>query len=154
MERLDFRQLYDELEVMRDYLDSLFQQIQESSPILLLPDSGELSRKLLPGVQDTLRIQIEESNDEIVIRVEKIPGDLSQDIAIDLIHPMALKIFCIPREWNLENTKEYTTREHHFEFISQIISLPVPVTSEGKHTSLRNGILTVHLKKPDEDPET
>ncbi len=86
MERLYFQHVYEELEVMRNYMDSLFQQIQESNPIPLLPSSSEPSRKLLPGVQDNLQIQIVEYKDEIVVSAEMIPGDLKRDITINLIH--------------------------------------------------------------------
>nr|WP_319540456.1 Hsp20/alpha crystallin family protein [uncultured Methanospirillum sp.] len=153
MERLYFQHVYEELEVMRNYMDSLFQQIQESNPIPLLPSSSEPSRKLLPGVQDNLQIQIVEYKDEIVVSAEMIPGDLKRDITINLIHPMALQISCVRREWKKEDKIEYTMCEHSFGYISQIIPLPSPVTSEGTYASLKNGILKVHLKKCNENPE-
>lgn len=145
--------MYEELEVMRNYIDSLFQEIQKSSPVPLLPSSSEPSRKLLPGVQDNLQIQIMESKDEIVVIVEMLPGDLKQDLTIDLIHPMALKISCVRREWKKEDKIEYTMCEHSFGYISQIISLPMSVSKEGTHASLKNGILNVHLKKCDDNRE-
>jgi HSP20 family protein len=154
MEQLYFQQVYEELEVVRNYMDSLFQQIQESSPILLLPSSDEPSRKLLPGVQDNLLIQLVESKDEIVVSAKMISGDLKRDITIDLIHSMALKISCVRRGWKKEDKTEYTLCEHSFGYISQIIPFPKPVTIEGTRTSFKNGILEVHLKKRDKSPES
>lgn len=153
MKRLYFQQVYEELEVMRNYMDSLFQQIQESSPILFLPSSDVPSRKLLPGVQDNLQIQLVESKDEIVVSAQMIPGDLKQDITIDLFHPMALKISCVRRKWKKKDKIEYIMCEHSFGYISQIITLPMPVSRDGIYTSLKNGVLKVHLKKCDANPE-
>ena len=147
MTRLYYQHVFDELEHMRNYMESLFQQIQETSPIALLPASDEQSRKLLPGVQDNLTISVMESDDEIIVTATMIPGDLNRDITIDLIHSKALKISCVRRDWKKEDKKEYSMCEHRYGYISQIISLPHPVIEEGSAASVKNGILEVRLKK-------
>lgn len=147
MTRQHYQYVFDELEAMRNYMDSLFQQIQETSQIALLPASSESSRKLLPGVQDNLKVTIKECTEEIVVTAEMIPGDLNRDITIDLIHPLDLKISCTHKEWKKERKKGYSMCEHRYGHISQIVHLPAPVTEEGSYASITNGIVEVHLKK-------
>lgn len=145
MTRLHYQDVFDELERMRNYMDLLFQQIQENSPIALLPSCGESSRKLLPGVQDNLQVSVVEYDDEIVVTAEMIPGDLQKDIEISLIHPLALKISCVRREWKKEDNKGYSLCKHSFGYISQIIPLPEPVCEAGSTASYTKGILLVLL---------
>ena len=142
-----YEYIFDELEDIRNYMDSLFQQIQETSPIALLPASHEPVRKLLPEVQDNLKISVTEYDDEVVVTAEMIPGDLIKDIKIELILPQALKISCVRREWKKEEKMEYSMCEHSFGYISQIVPLPASVKEEGSNASIKNGILEVHLKK-------
>ena len=142
-----YEYIFEELEDIRNYMDSLFQQIQETSPIALLPASHEPTRKLLPEVQDNLKITVTEYDDEVVVTAEMIPGDLIKDIKIELILPPALKICCVRREWKKEEKKEYSMCEHSFGYISQIVPLPAPVKEEGSNASFKNSILEVHLKK-------
>ncbi|PWR75957.1 Hsp20/alpha crystallin family protein [Methanospirillum stamsii] len=146
-----YEYIFEELEYMKNYMDALFQQIQEASPIALLPASHDPERKLLPGVQDNLKVNITEYEDEIVITAEMIPGDLKRDIKIDLIHPLALKISCVRREWKKEEKMEYSMLEHSFGYISQIVPLPKPVDESGSKALYKNGVLEVHLKKSEPD---
>jgi HSP20 family protein len=142
-----YEYIFEELENIRDYMDSLFQQIQETSPIVLLPPSHEPDRKLLPGVQDNLKVTVVEYDKEIVVTAEMIPGDLINDIKIDLIRSRALKISCIRREWKKEEKMEYCMCEHNYGYISQIIPLPAFVNEKGSNAQYKDGVLEVHLKK-------
>jgi len=146
-----YEYIFDELEYMRNYMDSLFQQIQETSPIALLPASHEPARKLLPGVQDNLKVTVTEYEDEIVVIAEMIPGDLKKDIKIDLIHPQALKISCARREWKREEKLEYSMLEHSFGYISQVVPLPKPVHESGSNALYKGGVLEIHLKKSEKE---
>ena len=151
MTRWYYRNIYEELEDMRDYIDSLFQQIQETSPIALLPTS-QSGMKLLPGVQDNFRVTVIESDDEVVVTVEMVPGYLKKDITIDLLHSKALKISCEHRECKQEETMQYFQCEESFKSFTQIVPLLKPVTDEGSNASFRDNVLEVHLKKAVEDP--
>lgn len=140
--------IFDELDHIRNYLDSLFQQMQEPNPIALLPASHETDRKLLPMVLDNIRITVNEFDDEVVVTAEIVPGDLKKDIKIELLHPLALKIACVHREWKKEEKREYSICEQSLGYISQIVPLPSPVVEEGSKASIKDEILEVHLKKP------
>lgn len=142
-----YEHIFDEFENIRNYMDSLFQQIQTTSPIALLPSSHKSDRKLLPGVLDNIRITVNEFDDEVIVTAEMIPGDLKKDIKIDLLNPLALKISCIHREWKKEEKKEFSMCEHNFGYLSQIVPLPTPVDEIGSNALYENGILEVHLKK-------
>lgn len=128
-------------------MDSLFQQIQKTSSIALLPASHDQGMKLLLGIQDTIRVTVNEYQDEVVVSAEIIPGDLKRDITIDLINPLSLKISSVRREWKREEKKEYSMCEHSYGYVSQIIPLPKPVKEDGSKAFYKNGILKVHLKK-------
>jgi HSP20 family protein len=143
----NYENIFDELESVRNYMDSLFQQLQETSPIALLPVSQEPSRKLLPGVLDNIKVTVSEYDEEVIVTAEMIPGDLKKNITIDLLHPLALKIACVRKEWKKEEKIDYSMCEHSFGYISQIIPLPSPVIEEGSNASYKNEILEVHLIK-------
>lgn len=147
MTRLHYQHVFDELEYMRNYMDSLFVQIQKTSPIALLTDSHESTQKLLSGVPENLYVTVTESDDEVIVTAEMIPGDLKNDIKINLLHPLALNVSNIQREWKKEEKWEYSMYEHRFKSISRIIPLPAPVSEEGSNVSVKNGILIIHLKK-------
>lgn len=132
-------------------MDSLFQQIQDTSPIALLPSTHESDKKLLTGVLDNVRITVSEYDDEIIVTAEMIPGDLKKDIKINLLNPLALEISCIHREWKREEKKEFSMCEHNFGYLSQIVPLPKPVDEIGSNALYENGILEVHLKKSDDE---
>lgn len=146
MTRWYYRNLFEELEDMRDYIDSLFQQIQETSPIALLPACQPMM-KLLPGIQDNFRVTVIESDDEVVVTMEMIPGYLKEDITIDLLHSKALKISCEYREFKQEETMGYSQCKESLGSFTQIVSLLKPVTEEGSNALFRDGFLEVHLRK-------
>ena len=142
-----YQHILDEFEDIKNYMDSLFQQIQEISPIALLPSSYEPDRKLLPEVQVDLKVTVKEYDKEIVVTAEMIPGDLIEDIKIDIIQSRALKISCVRRKWKKEEKKGYSMCEHIYGYISQIVPLQAQVNEEGSNALYNNGVIEVHLKK-------
>jgi HSP20 family protein len=147
MTRQYYEHIFDELEHIRDYMDSLFQKMQETSPVALLPASHESTRKLLPMVMDKLEFKVNESDDEVIVSVEMVPGDCKKDIKIEIIHPLALKISCVHREWKTEEKKMYSMCEQRYGYFSQIIPLPSAIVEEGSEASIKNEVLEIHLKK-------
>ena len=147
MTHWNYQDVFEELESMRNYMDSLFQQIQKTSPIALLPASHNQGMKLLPGIQDTIRVTVDEYRDEVVVTAEIIPGDLKRDITIELINPLDLKISSVRREWKRDEKKGYSMCEYSYGYISQVIPLPKPVKEDGSKAFYKKGILKVHLKK-------
>lgn len=147
MSKQYYQHIFDELEGIRNYMNSLFQQMQETSPIALLPASHEPALKLLPGVLDNLKVTVNEYDDKVVVTAEMIPDYLKKEIKIDLLHPLALKISCVRKRWKKEEKIESSMCEHSFGYISQIIPLPSPVIEEGSHASYNKEILEVYLKK-------
>ena len=153
MDRVYYRSIFDELEDMKAYVDSLFRQVAEPAKTALLPAAGEKTR-MLPALRGNLRVDVVEHDDEVVITADMIPGVSKKDIIIDLINPQALEISCERKEEKKEEKEGYYMRERSFGSMSRIIPLPREVTEEGSTATFRNGVLEVHLKKSTKVPKT
>jgi HSP20 family protein len=151
MVRRYYRSIFDELEDMRQSMDSLFQQMNETSPFTLLPAPGEPATKMLPTLRGNLRVDVIEHDDEVVVTADVIPGVTKKDITLDLINPRSLKLSCERKEEKKEEKEGYYMRERSFGSITRIIPLPKTVTEDGASASFRNGVLEVHLKKAEKD---
>lgn len=153
MERLYYRSVFDELEDMRAYVDSLLRRVVEPAGPALLPAAGG-QVKMLPFLRANLRVDVVEHDDEVVVTADIIPGVVKKDISLDLINPQALEISCERKEERKEENEGYYMRERSFGSMTRIVPLPGEVTEDGATATFRNGVLTVHLKKSSGLPRT
>jgi HSP20 family protein len=132
---------------MRKYLDVLNRQIYETNPAALLPATGGSARKMLPVHQTPFPVDVSENDDEVVITADTIVGITKKDILLDLKNPQTLEITCERKDVVTDENGRYYLRERTFESMTQLISLPQPVTDDGSSATFRDGVLEVHLKK-------
>lgn len=151
MERLYYRSLYDELNDMRAYMDSLFQQMEEPQRIALLPAAGKQA-KMLPDLRGGFKVDVTERDDEVIVRAVMIAGVVKRDISIDLINPLTLEISGERKEEKKRETGGYYVHERSFGSMTRVIPLPSPVTEEGAKALFKNSILEIHLRKELKDP--
>lgn len=147
MVRWYYRSLFDELEDMRNYMESLSRQLYDTSPVALLPSAGESSAKMLPASRVPLHVDVSEKDDEVVITADMMPGVSKNDISLDLINPLALEISAERRDEKNEDKEGYYMRERTFGSMTRVVPLPKPVTEDGSSSIFKNGVLEVHLKK-------
>jgi HSP20 family protein len=147
MVRWYYRSLFDELEDMRNYMESLSRQLYDTSPIALLPASRESPAKMLPASRPPLHVDVAEKDDEVVVTADMIPGVSKTDIALELINPQALEISAERKDEKNEEKEGYYMRERTFGSMTRIVPLPKPVTEEGSSSTFKNGVLEIHLKK-------
>nr|WP_320160542.1 Hsp20/alpha crystallin family protein [uncultured Methanoregula sp.] len=153
MARIYYRSVFDELNDMREYMDTLFRQMAEPPGTALLPATGEPA-KMLPAATSNLRVDVSEQDDEVIVTADMIAGVTKKDITIDLINPQALEIACERREETKEENEGYYLQERTFGSMTRIVPLPKPVMEGGAKASLKNGILEIHLKKVTREPVT
>jgi HSP20 family protein len=142
-----YRSLFDELEDMRNYMDSLSRQMYDPGQLALLPATGNSATKMLPAARTTFRVDVAEKDDEFIVTADMIPGVSKKDITLDLINPQALEISCERREEKKEEKEGYYMRERAFGSMTRIVPLPKPVTEDGSSSTFKNAVLEVHLKK-------
>jgi HSP20 family protein len=147
MVRWYYRSLFDELEDMRNYMDSLRRQMYDTNQLALLPATGDSATKMLPAPRTTLHVDVAEKDDEVVVTADMIPGVSKKEITLDLINPQALEISCERKEEKKEEKVGYYMRERTFGSMTRIVPLPKPVTEDGSSSTFKNGVLEVHLKK-------
>jgi HSP20 family protein len=142
-----YRSVFDELEDMRNYMESLNRQIYGTNPAALLPAAGVSGRKMLPVQQATFPVNVSENDDEVVITAGMSAGITKKEIALDLIDPRTLEITCSRKDVVTDENERYCLRERTFESMTQEVTLPKPVTDDGSSATFRDGVLEVHLKK-------
>lgn len=142
-----YQHILEELEDLRDYLNSLFHWIHETNQKTPLPDPGSQPVKMASSVQGNLRVDVIDHDDEVIVRADMIIGDQKKDIKIDLIDSQALKIFCDRKGEKKDESENYSMCERSFGSMTRIVPLPKPVTEEGSHAIFKDGVLEVHLKK-------
>jgi HSP20 family protein len=147
MVRWYYPSVFDELEDMRKYMESLSRQIYETSPTVLLPGPGESGIKMLPAQRAGLHVDVADTGKEVIVTADMIPGISKKDITLTLIDPQALEISCERKDEKQEEKEGYFLRERRFGFVTRLVPLPGPVSEEGSRASFRNGVLEVHLKK-------
>lgn len=147
MVRWYYQSIFDELEDMRKYMESLSRQMYEVSPTVLLTGPGEPGTKMLPAQRAGLRVDVTDTGQEVIVTADMIPGIAKNDISLSLISAQALEISCERREEKKEENEGYFLRERRFGSLTRIVPLPVPVLEEGSSASFKNGVLEVHLKK-------
>lgn len=147
MVRWYYRSVFDDLEEMKNYMDSLFHQMYETSPIALLPAAHDGNTKLLPVQRADFRVDVTETGDEVIVTADLIPGVLKEDITLSLNNSRELEISCERKEDKKDEKEGYFLRERSFGSMTRFIPLPKAVTEDGSIASFRNGILEVHLRK-------
>ncbi len=147
MARWYYKSIFDELDEMRNYMDSLFREMYESNPIALLPAAGEVSPKLLPAQHTRLGVDVVQREDEVVVTADLAPGVTKKDVTLDLITPQSLEISWERKEEKKEEKEGYYLRERKFGSMTRVVPLPVPVTEDDAKATVKNGVLEVTLKK-------
>ena len=147
MVRWYYPSVFDELEDMRKYMESLSRQMYEINPTVLLPGPGESGTKMLPAQRAGLHVDVADTDKEVIVTADMIPGISKKDITLTLIDPQALEISCERKDEKQEEKEGYFLRERRFGSVTRLVPLPGPVSEEGSRASFRNGVLEVHLKK-------
>jgi HSP20 family protein len=146
-----YQSIFDELEEMRKYRESLSRQMYETSPMVLLPGPAEHGTKMLPAQRAGLRVDVTDTEKEVVVTADMIPGVSKKDISLTLISPHALEISCERKGEKQENKEGYFLQERKFGCMTRIIPLPHEVSEEGSSASFKDGVLEVHLKKSNKE---
>ena len=139
MVRRFHRSIYDELDDLKASMDYLFQLAFEPPDNPLLP-AGE-KPDILCWYPHTLKAEITEHDDEVIVTVDTIPGIENSKISVDLVNPETLKI-------TLDREAETTGDSDQRSFsLHHIIPLESKVTTSGAKSTFKNGVLDIHLRK-------
>ncbi len=147
MVRWYYRSVFDELEEMKHYMESLFHEIYETNPTALLPAAHGISTKLLPAQRADFRVVVTEQGGEILVMVDLIPGISKKDISLSLVNPQALEISCERKEEKKEESVAFYLHERSFGSMIRFVPLPKAVTEDGSTAKFTNGMLEIHLRK-------
>jgi HSP20 family protein len=150
MVRWYYRSIFDELEDIRQHMESLSREMYDTNPMILLPGPALPATIMLPEQRDVLhvlRVDVDNTEREVVVTADIMPGVLKKDIALTLIDPLTLRISCELRGENQEEKDGYFLWERRFGCMTRIIPLPQAVSEEGSRATFRKGALEVHLKK-------
>jgi len=139
------RSIIDEIDDLRDYMDSMFRHAFQPINTPLLP-AGE-STNLPVLFKSEMKTDVVEHDDEVIATVDMIPGIEKKDISLELVNPRALRINCERRMERKEEKEGYYLRERSYGSMQRIIPLPAAVTEAGAKSTFKNGILEVHLRK-------
>jgi len=145
MVRRFHRSIYDELDELKASMDYLFQLALEPTDNPLLP--AEEQTEIVCQYPHNLNAEVTEHDDEVMVTVDMIPGIDTTVISVNLIDPATLKISCDRQEDESKRYDGYYQSEQRSFSLHHIISLPVSVTKNGARTTLKNGVLDLHLKK-------
>jgi HSP20 family molecular chaperone IbpA len=139
------RSIYDELDDLRASMDYLFQLVLEPIDTPLLP-VGETPDpvSLYPPLLDA---EVTELDDEVIVTVNLIPGVNNSVFSCGLINEKTLKISCDRQEVKTVEHEGYSMTEERFCSLHRDIPLPSMVTNKGAKSTLKNGVLDIHLMK-------
>ena len=139
------RSIYDELDDLRASMDYLFQLVLEPIEEPLLP-AEEVSEPVSRYTQ-FLEAEVTELDDEVIVTVNLIPGDNNRVYSCDLINEKTVKIFCDRQEVKTMELEGYSMTEKRSLSLHREIPLPSLVTTRGAKTTVKNGVLDIHLMK-------
>jgi len=153
MARWYYKSIFDEMDDLRNYMDSLFSQVYETTPAALLPAAGEPATKLLPATQQAARLGVDvvQHGDEVVVTADLAPGVTKKDVTLDLLNPRALEISWERKEEKKEEKEGYFLRERTFGSMTRVVPLPVAVTEDNAKATVKNNVLEVTLKKAEKE---
>ena len=143
MVRWYYQSVFDELEEMRTYMESLSRQMYDTSPMVLLP--GPPGTRLLPAQRTGHHVDVADTGREVVVTADMIPGIDKKDITLTLISPLTLEISCECRDESQDEKEGCLLRERRFGYMTRVITLPRPVSEKGSSASFKDGVLEVHL---------
>ena len=138
------RSIYDELDDLRASMDYLFQLVLEPIGTPLLPEKTPDSPSLYPHLIDA---ELTELDDEVIVTVNLIPGGNNALYSCGLVNEKTLKISCDRQEVRTVEEEGYSMTEQRFCSIRREIPLPSMVTDKGAKSTLKNGVLDIHLMK-------
>ena len=145
MVRRFHRSIYDELDELKASMDYLFQFAFEPM------DDPQLLQGDKPGIvclyPHNLNAEVTEHNDEVIITVDIIPGMETTRISVLLVNDNILNISCDRQEAGGEENDRSSRQEKRSVSLHHEIQLPVPVVVHGATSTLKNGVLDLHLKK-------
>jgi HSP20 family molecular chaperone IbpA len=126
-------------------MDYLFQLVLEPIDEPLLP-AGEIpdSMILYPPI---LNAEVTELNDEVMVTVNLIPGVHNTVFSCGLINDKTLKISCDRKEVKTVEQEGYCMTEQRLCSLRREIPLPTRVTHNGAKSTVKNGVLDIHLMK-------
>jgi HSP20 family molecular chaperone IbpA len=126
-------------------MDYLFQLVLEPIDKPLLP-VGETPDpvNLFPHILDA---EVTDLDDEVIVTVNLISGVNNTVFSCGLINKKTLKISCDRQEVKTVEQEGYSLTEHRFCSLHREIPLPTMVTNKGAKSTLKNGVLDIHLMK-------
>lgn len=142
-----YRSVFDELEELQSYLESLNREVHRTRPVVLLPSAGESAIRMLPSPEPVRSVAVYEHEEEVVVTTAMIEGITKNEIMLHLISPRALEITSERKEEREGMTEGHYLHERRTGSVTQVVPLPQPVMEEGSSATFRNGVLEVHLKK-------
>ena len=145
MVRRFHRSIYDELDELRASMDYLYQLALEPADNPLLPE-GKDSDILCQAVHN-LNAEVAEHPDEVTVTLDTVPGTGTSKISVELSHENSLTITCRRDEERTGDTHKNGLYEQRSFSLHHVIPLPCRVIPAGARTSLKNGVLDIHLKK-------
>jgi HSP20 family molecular chaperone IbpA len=145
MVRRYHRSIYDELDELKASMDYLFQLALEPADNPLLP--AEEQSDIVCRYPHTLNAEVLEYEDEVMVTLDMIPGMGTTTISVHLANPETLEISCDRLDTGENGNDVHSLMEQRSFSLHHLIRLPVPVTKGGARTTLKNGVLDLHLKK-------
>jgi HSP20 family molecular chaperone IbpA len=139
MVRRFHRSIYDELDDLKASMDYLIQLAFEPPANPLLP-AGE-KPDILCWYPHTLKAEITEHDDEVIVTVDTIPGIENSKISVDLVNPETLKITLDREAGKTQDSDQRSFSLHH------IIPLESKVMTCGAKSTFKNGVLDIHLRR-------
>lgn len=152
MPRRYYRSIFDELEDMRRYMDSVFAGFGEPERLALA--GPEEPGGQAPALRKELRVDVVEHDGTVAVTADMIPGLSKEDISIELVNPKTLEISAERKVEREEKKEGYYLRERRSGMVRRLIPLPKAVTKDGAKATFRNGVLEIQLQKAAGEPET
>jgi HSP20 family molecular chaperone IbpA len=139
------RSIYDELDDLRASMDYLFQLVLEPIDEQLLP-VGETPDPMnrYPPILDA---EVTELDDEVMVTINLIPGGSNAVFSCGLINDKTLTISCDRQEVKTVEQEGYCMTEQRLCSLRREIPLPSVVTHKGAKSTVKNGVLDIHLMK-------
>ena len=146
MVRWYYQSVFDELEEMRTYMESLSRQMYETSPMVLLP--GPTARnQAAAGTAYRSPCRCGRYRQGSCCHGRHDSGDLQKGYHADPDRAPAPLKYPANAGTGIQEEKEGCfLRERRFGYMTRVITLPRPVSEEGSSASFKDGVLEVHLK--------
>ena len=112
---------------------------------------NNLTRTLQQGIRNVLpntfpAVDVYEQGDELIIQTESLIGLVANSLEVSIEgNTLTIKGETIPLEGIPDDA--YLQRERVFGAFQRSLSLPRPVVSTNAKSSLKSGILTIHIPK-------